>query len=229
MNTVRALIADLLTDPTTTLATDSRPPPGESGESGESPRKHWASGVANAGESVAKSGEFRPLTPGEFATIRHDSPSIRHARDRTVAGDSPLSPLSPTVPGESKRHALVTTEPTHTKHHAPIDPPPLATASYAEVLAWLDAAGETDPKIRREILTGYGFHDFQYPDSGRRACRQCANLEADGGCRAARRGQIPNASRHYTWPGGIDALHRCIGYRPGLDDHAPTNPRRTTP
>ncbi|MBK1655227.1 hypothetical protein [Allochromatium vinosum] len=99
-------------------------------------------------------------------------------------------------------------------------PPPLATASRAEVEAWMDAAGETDPKIRREILTGYGFDpDFQYPDSGRRTCRQCANLEADGGCRAARRGQIPNASRHYTWPGGIDALHRCIGYRPGLDDH----------
>jgi len=107
-------------------------------------------------------------------------------------------------------------------------PPPLATASRAEVEAWMGAAGETDPETRREILTGYGFDpDFQYPDSGRRTCRQCANLEADGGCRAARRGQIPNASRHYTWPGGIDALHRCIGYRHGLDDHNPMTPRRT--
>ena len=100
------------------------------------------------------------------------------------------------------------------------DPIPLATATRAEVEAWLDANGETNPETRREILIGYGFDpDFQYPDSGRRTCRQCANLEADGGCRAARRGQIPNASRHYTWPGGIDALHRCVGYRPGRDDH----------
>ena len=108
-------------------------------------------------------------------------------------------------------------------------PPPLATASRAEVEDWMDAAGETDPETRREILTSYGFDPgFRYPDSGRRACRQCLNLEADGGCRAARRGQIPLTSKFYTHPDGIDALHRCIGYRPGLDDHNPMTPRRTT-
>ena len=98
-------------------------------------------------------------------------------------------------------------------------PAPLATASYGELVAWMDSTGETDAEIRREILVGYGFDpDFQYPDSGRRTCRQCANLDADGGCRAARRGQIPNASCHYTWPAGIDAPHRCVGYLPGPDD-----------
>ena len=108
-------------------------------------------------------------------------------------------------------------------------PPPLATASRAEVEAWLDATGETDTVTRNEILTSYGFDPgFRYPDSGRRACRQCLNLEADGGCRAARRGQIPLTSKFYTHPDGIDALHRCIGYRPGLDDHNPMTPRRTT-
>ncbi|MCK7581570.1 MAG: hypothetical protein MZV65_42035 [Chromatiales bacterium] len=95
----------------------------------------------------------------------------------------------------------------------------MATASYGELVAWMDSTGETDAQTRREILTGYGFDpDFQYPDSGCRTCRQCANLEADGGCRAARRGQIPNTSRHYTWPAGIDAPHRCVGYLPGPDD-----------
>ena len=99
------------------------------------------------------------------------------------------------------------------------DPAPLATASYGEVVAWMDASGETDPEVRRDILTGYGFDpDFQYLDSGRRTCRQCLNLEADGGCRAARRGQIPNTSRFYTYPPGIDAPHRCVGYLPGPDD-----------
>jgi len=99
------------------------------------------------------------------------------------------------------------------------DPAPLATASYGEVVAWMDVSGETDPEVRRDILIGYGFDpDFQYLDSGRRTCRQCRNLDADGGCRAARRGQIPNTSRHYTWPAGIDAPHRCVGYLPGPDD-----------
>lgn len=99
------------------------------------------------------------------------------------------------------------------------DPAPLATASYGEVVAWMDASGETDPETRREILVGYGFDpSFQYPDSGRRTCRQCRNLDADGGCRAARRGQIPNTSRFYTYPPGIDAPHRCVGYLPGPDD-----------
>ncbi|ADC62635.1 hypothetical protein [Allochromatium vinosum] len=99
------------------------------------------------------------------------------------------------------------------------DPAPLATASYGEVVAWMDSTGETDAQTRREILVSYGFDpDFQYPDSGRRTCRQCANLDADGGCRAARRGQIPNTSRFYTYPPGIDAPHRCVGYLPGPDD-----------
>ena len=95
------------------------------------------------------------------------------------------------------------------------DPIPLATATRVEVEAWLDSVGETDPEVRREILVSYGFDpDFRYPDSGRRTCRQCRNLDADGGCRAARRGEIPNASRHYTWPNGIYDPHRCVGYRP---------------
>ena len=98
------------------------------------------------------------------------------------------------------------------------DPIPLATATRAEVEAWLDANGETNPETRREILIGYGFDpDFQYPDSGRRTCRQCRNLDADGGCRAARRGQIPNASRYYTWPNGIDDPHRCVGFLSGAE------------
>ena len=81
------------------------------------------------------------------------------------------------------------------------------------------ATNDTDPEVRRDILTGYGFDpDFQYPDSGRRTCRECTNLAADTGCRAARGGRIPNASRFYTHPDGIDALHRCIGYMPGPDD-----------
>ena len=98
------------------------------------------------------------------------------------------------------------------------DPIPLATATRAEVEAWLDANGETNPETRREILIGYGFDpDFLYQDSGRRTCRQCRNLDADGGCRAARRGQIPNASRHYTWPAGIDDPHRCVGFLSGAE------------
>ena len=84
----------------------------------------------------------------------------------------------------------------------------------AEVEAWMDAVGETDTVTRNEVLANYGFDpDFRYPDSGRRTCRQCRNLSADGGCRAARRGQIPRASRHYTWPNGIDDPHRCVWFR----------------
>ena len=94
------------------------------------------------------------------------------------------------------------------------DPAPLATATLVEIDAWMNAAGETDIVTRNEVLVGYGFDPgFQYPDSGRRTCRQCRNLDADGGCRAARRGQIPNASRHYTWPNGIEDPHRCVGFR----------------
>ncbi|NVZ07683.1 hypothetical protein HW932_00225 [Allochromatium humboldtianum] len=118
--------------------------------------------------------------------------------------------------GHSKSHFSSETPANETPAAAPA---PLATASYGELVAWMDSTGETDAQTRREILVSYGFDpDFQYPDSGRRTCRQCANLDADGGCRAARRGQIPNTSRFYTYPPGIDAPHRCVGYLPGPDD-----------
>ena len=44
------------------------------------------------------------------------------------------------------------------------DPIPLATATRAEVEAWMDATGETDTVTRNEILTSYGFDPgFRYP------------------------------------------------------------------
>ncbi|MFE8032400.1 hypothetical protein [Thiohalocapsa marina] len=143
-----------------------------------------------------------------------------------VEGDrltiTPSSRLTDTLRAEIRTHKFALVELLTRPANDEPTPPPPATASRAEVEQWMDLVGETDPETRREVLANYGYPSFTYPDSGRRACRQCRNLEVDGGCRAARRGQIPNASKHYTWPAGIDALHRCIGFRPGLDDHDPT-------
>lgn len=239
---VQALIADLLVPvsppPRASKATSTR---GERGEKGENPRPVWSGARANMGESGANRGESRTPSRNDYTITTEpfapnsplfapDSPAFSPPRTRAIAEDSPNSPLSPKVHGtlhspDTAQSAieelarLIEGAEALAKIRPATDPAPLATASYGEVVAWMDAAGETDPEVRRDILTGYGFDpDFQYPDSGRRTCRQCRNLDADGGCRAARRGQIPNASRHYTWPAGIDAPHRCVGYLPGPDD-----------
>jgi hypothetical protein len=68
---------------------------GEGGELGENPRGCWTDAGANDGRTGAK----RPRSsPG----IRPDSPGIRPAESRAVAGDSPNSPVSPTPDPKTK-------------------------------------------------------------------------------------------------------------------------------
>jgi hypothetical protein len=61
---------------------------GEKGELGENPRHCWADDGANEGRTGAK-------RPHDSPGIRPDSPAIRPAESRAVAGDSPNSPNSP--------------------------------------------------------------------------------------------------------------------------------------
>lgn len=204
---VQSLIADLLpvspSSPPMAKAA-SHVPPAKAANLAKTRVVAESAPVAKAANPWLKMAKTPSAPPGEdpvLATFSHASPDFSQAESRVVTGG--LATLA-ALAGDGCANDSRT------------DPIPLATATRAEVEAWMDAVGETNPETRREILIGYGFDpDFQYPDSGRRTCRQCANLDADGGCRAARRGQIPNASRHYTWPNGIDDPHRCVGFLEG--------------
>ena len=109
---------------------------------------------------------------------------------------------------------------------------PMAAEEEAAIRAWLALIEEIDPATIAEVIeqcqrdvdardyfTGRAVAELPKPDQfpdDRRFCRQCSNLTYGGVCSVASPGGAVSAIRGYRPM--QDILHRCAGYRPGVDD-----------